>query len=55
LQNCGHRLIHYRRERSGWLAFQQKPRENYALKKAKSTFPSRNTQTSPLWRIADAI
>jgi hypothetical protein len=35
--------------------YQRKPRENCVLKKAKSTFPARNTQASRLWRAADAI
>jgi hypothetical protein len=32
-----------------------KPRESYALKKAKSTFSASNGQTSRLWRITNAL
>lgn len=37
------------------IAFQLKPREDYALMKAKLTFPVSNVQTSPAWRAGDAI
>ena len=48
-------LIKCREEPLGCREFKRKPKENCAVLKARSTFPARNSLTSPLSRIADAI
>jgi hypothetical protein len=55
LPNCGHRPSLKRYEQPGCHAFQIKPREDYALMKAKTIFSANNGQTSRLWRTGDAI
>jgi hypothetical protein len=50
-----HRLIQKRRELSCCYALQRKPRENYTLKKAKSTFPASEEQTPGVWRLIDTV